>query len=441
MASIMRKYFLSPLFLLLLTTLSALAAENTFYKKYSNPQSTCGYSIARSQTGASGIAGLRFDPAGTRSIFFASLDASGKMLSLSSYSTGRTDDTISAIAPGIDGGYVLAASSAGTAGDRNILVFKVATDGRLLWKKTLSSPAGEVIRQIASASNGYVLVGTTDTGDDHDVLAIKIDGKGALVWSKSYGDAQDEFGNAVAVDKDDSIVISATRDGSAVFLKLDRTGKLLWHRQFSSIRYAEGSPSIAIVNDGYYVTGTSPGEGVGAEGVQHSDNSSISITKIGKGGKVLWSRNYSSNLSLILWHSAPASSNGAVISAQLGVDPVSAVLFRVDGTTGNLTWSKELKEKNSIAFSSTETPDGGLLATGCVGGSILRLFALKIDAQKGTLNSACASFKTPVLDADFHSVQSTTYGPGSRVYSLTVSTPSLSRQSLSRAEVNGCTAR
>lgn len=88
---------------------------------------------------------------------------------------------------------------------------------------------------------GYMLVGTADTGRENglDVIlvATDADAKALPGWPRYYGGAGDQQGLGVAATRDGGYVIvgeSSVGDGldsSALLLKIDGVGELLWNRQ------------------------------------------------------------------------------------------------------------------------------------------------------------------------------------------------------------------
>jgi hypothetical protein len=140
----------------------------------------------------------RFGGAGNELVTSIALDASGNIfLAGSLYLTANF------------GGADLT-----SAGDADAFVAKYSPQGEPIWSQRFGANFPDVIKSIATDSQGNVVVsgffqgtvtigGTTlySWGTGIDPLMAKFSATGALVWAKNFYNAGTEYGNNVAVDK------------------------------------------------------------------------------------------------------------------------------------------------------------------------------------------------------------------------------------------------
>ncbi len=103
---------------------------------------------------------------------------------------GQNGDDCSSVVRTIDGGYLLAGSTASFgAGDSDGWVVKCDSQGNMQWSKTYGETGRDGLRGAIQARNGgYVLVGRTDTISSPAGVVVKLSASGELEWEKSLGD-------------------------------------------------------------------------------------------------------------------------------------------------------------------------------------------------------------------------------------------------------------
>lgn len=80
-----------------------------------------------------------------------------------------------------DGGYVIADYTESSANNKDVHVFKVDSEGNLVWKRTIVSSDNEVAYDIKQTPDGgYIVAGETSS----DALLIKLDSQGNVQWQK-----------------------------------------------------------------------------------------------------------------------------------------------------------------------------------------------------------------------------------------------------------------
>jgi len=407
--------------------------DSSFFKKYTNSLSTCGYAIAVAPDENIGMAGSRTDASGVRTSFFGGANKLGDLKFVNTYSTGGLSDTLSVIASTPDKGFILAGTTRAANESREILIFKVRANGTIVWKKKIGGGNGsDVIWGMTATPTGYVLAGTSDL----DVMLLKINWQtGKVLWKKTYGDSETEYGYSVAPAENGGVLVAGVRESNPLVLKVDSSGKLLWHRIISTLfDSGDGAPMVATTPTAYYIgSTTSPGEH------SHGGNENgVVITKLTIDGKFVWSKHlHNSAESITGWHLVAADDGGVILSGQMGFDPTRAIFVRID-PRGKIIWKRMVDEKNSSAFFSAALNDGHVLITGCVGQSTLDLFAMKINQKNGLLDAPCSSLKAPAIITGSTSQTLTTYAIETKNSPIVITSPNLTRSQLSVAALEGC---
>lgn len=428
----MMKFYLC-LFLTLLAGVSFSDDDLSFFKKYTNSLSTCGYAIAVAPDETIGMAGSRTDASGIRTSFFGGANKLGDLKFVNTYSTGGLSDTLSVIASTPDKGFILAGTTRAANESREILIFKVRANGTIVWKKKIGGGNGsDVIWGMTATPTGYVLAGTSDL----DVMLLKISWQtGKVLWKKTYGDTETEYGYSVAATENGGVLVAGVHESNPLVLKVDSSGKLLWHRIISTLfDSGDGAPIVATTPNAYYVGNTtSPGEH------SHGGNENgIVLTKLTTDGKLLWSKHFHNSAeSLTGWHLVPSEDGGVILSGQMGFDPTRAIFLRID-PRGKIIWKRMVDEENSSAFFSAALNDSHVLITGCVGQSTLDLFALKINQKNGLLDAPCNLLKSPAIITGPRPQTLSTYEIETKNSPIVITSPNLTRSQLSVAALEGC---
>jgi hypothetical protein len=137
-----------------------------------------------------------------------------------------------------DGGYIMAGStsSSGAGGD-DAWVVKFTPSGTIDWQMTYGGVNADEGWDIQETSEGvYVLVGDTMSfgAGGYDIWALKLDSAGVLIWQWTFGGVGDDRARSVVETSDDGYVVAGFTNsyGAGVddtwIIKLDITGALLW---------------------------------------------------------------------------------------------------------------------------------------------------------------------------------------------------------------------
>lgn len=198
-------------------------------------------------------------------VYLVKTDAAGEIIWAKVYG-GDDFDRGNAVIQADDGGFVvLGDTKSSGAGNWDMVLLKVDTEGNELWSKTFGRPAqerGNAIRR--TTDGGYILVGSTKsfgTGGS-DLYLVKTDDLGNEVWSQTYGGELDEEGYDVHHTSDGGFFILAQVSRSArlytdqnpdiFLLRTDRAGNEIWSQVWEE-ENVEGGYALLPTSDGNYI--------------------------------------------------------------------------------------------------------------------------------------------------------------------------------------------
>lgn len=268
-----------------------------------------------------------------------------------------------------NGGYI----SLGTKGyslssGKDAQMIKTDQYGNILWEKLFGGSGNDLGKSILQTNDGgYIFTGgTTSFGaGGSDVQLIKTDSMGVELWSKTYGGAGDEEGEFVQENFNGGYIIigktsSYGAGGTDIYvINTDSVGNVIWSETFGGVNNEKGNSIQKTSDEGYLLVGTTFSFGAG--------NADIFVIKINKSGVELWNKTYGGSESD--WaNSAITTSQGNFVivggTNSYGAGDNDAYVINLD-LGGNEIWTKTFGAANSdIAYSITQTNDGGYIITG-----------------------------------------------------------------------------
>jgi FlgD Ig-like domain len=164
-----------------------------------------------------------------------------------------------------------------SSGGSDMFLAEFDADGNHLWSKVFATAQG---RSVTTDGSGDVIVtgflgGTADFGGGPltsagslDIAVAKFDVNGNHIWSRNFGDADQQQGQAVAVDGSGDVVLTGRFWGTVDFgggpltaspffndifiAKLDADGNHIWSQRFGG-DYSDGGVSIGGGSSGSFV--------------------------------------------------------------------------------------------------------------------------------------------------------------------------------------------
>jgi hypothetical protein len=113
-----------------------------------------------------------------------------------------------------------------------------------------------------TSENGFIMLGRYDSYIS-DLYIVKIDANGSVIWENTYGGAKSEYPgvqNGIIETPDKGFVITGSsssynpaNDPLLWVLKLDTTGKMIWHRSFENADV--GNSVIETIDGGLAICG------------------------------------------------------------------------------------------------------------------------------------------------------------------------------------------
>ena len=147
---------------------------------------------------------------------------------------GNDDDQAIAVAVDSQNNVVVAGSYEGTitlggttytATAADFFVVKFDAQGNVVWTKTYAAAGDQAVNGVVVGTGNAIYITGTFTGalamgggpvasaGGRDVFVAKLDAQGNVLWANPYGDAQDQFGWAIARDGSDNVYVAGSFSG------------------------------------------------------------------------------------------------------------------------------------------------------------------------------------------------------------------------------------
>jgi len=268
-------------------------------------------------------------------------------------------------------------------GEYDIVVFKLSgTDGSLIWTQqqtafNTSSYDGDPSITVDGSGNVYVAYytqggtvsgGTNNGGSSNDIVVFKLGTNGNLLWTgqqTAFNTNQSDLFPSIAVDSSGNVYVAyntingtvsgGTNNGSndIVVFKLDGTnGNLMWTQQQTVFNTSSDDVVTSIAVDGLgnvYIAYWTDG-GTVSGGTNNGGTRDIVVFKLDEmNGNLLWTQQQTafntSQYDMFPSIAVDGSSNvyvayltGGTVSGGTNNGFSDIVVFKLDGTNGNLLW-------------------------------------------------------------------------------------------------------
>jgi len=267
-------------------------------------------------------------------------------------------------------GYICAGYSAKyKAEDFDAWLIKVDKKGNEIWSKTYGGRKEDVVMAIAETTEGYVLVGYTESygNGENDVWLIKVDENGNEIWNRTYGGRYTEFGIDILQTTDGGYAIVGLKYSDAYsesdiwVIKVDKNGNEVWNKTFGGAE-SEAGKSILQTKDGeYLVVGRTSSYGAGGW--------DILLIKIDENGNELWNRTYG-GWDVDSLRDIKETEDGFILAgttASFDVGSFDAFIVKID-RQGNEIWHKNLGGREREVANSVVYDNGSYVIAGEKGG-------------------------------------------------------------------------
>jgi PKD repeat protein len=255
--------------------------------------------------------------------------------SLNAFTTGTKNY---AVVRSKDGGFATVGYSLGSSSPYNLLLQKYRADGTVNWRSVIGG------NSVSTSKYGYALTECHDlgylvggeiyeSGPNDGILISRTDSLGQLIWSYNI-DASAAYNAAYDMlqTPDRGFLVCGERNNHAFLLKLDRSGKKEWYKEYydgitaTAIRYNEDGSVYLAANS---VIG------------------SILFLHLDVQGEILTSKTFEVDGLITNAHFSKATSpdGGFYIGCNLVTDQNKIAVLKLDAE-GNLAWSRVFLSPN-----------------------------------------------------------------------------------------------
>ncbi len=168
---------------------------------------------------------------------------------------GSYDDVGSYILSVSDGGYLVTGYSSDPNKFQELWVAKLDNTGSIIWQRSFGGNNSDVGRASIETNNGeYLVAGDTSSygAGNSDVFLLRLSTNGSLIWQKTFGSADDEIVTSLVKTDDNNLVISGWGGGYGILMKFDPNGNNVWYRHYDGIALREAY-SVAQTTDGGFI--------------------------------------------------------------------------------------------------------------------------------------------------------------------------------------------
>ncbi len=286
------------------------------------------------------------------------LDSNGTIAWQKTYGSWHGDFT-SSIRETSDGGYIAAGDTwSSGAGANDYWLLKLNSDGTIAWQKTyggsdMEDTGGSIIQ---TTDGGYIIVSESKSfgAGNYDIWVLKLNSDGTVNWQKTYGGSNDDLPQSIQQTTDGGyIMVGETKSFGAGnkdmwILKLNTDGTVNWQKTYGGTLEDEAESVWQTSDGGYVVAGDTNSFGVG--------NKDLWILKLNTDGSVNWQKTYGGTLEDGGAESVRQTSDGGYIVAgyteSFGVGGVDLWVLKID-SNGNIGDSCDMIASTNVTPADT----------------------------------------------------------------------------------------
>ena len=210
--------------------------------------------------------------AGENDLWVLKLDSNGDIAWQKAYG-GSSNDYPTSVQQTTDDGYMVAGTTYSFgAGESDLWVIKLDSNGQISWQKTYGGSNVDWAFSIQqTADGGYIVVGNTfsfGAGED-DLWVLKLDSNGQISWQKAYGGSGFDWPSSVQESIDGGYIVAGgtysfgAGEDDLWVLKLDGNGGISWQKTYGGSGNDYATSIQQIQDGGYLVEGTTSSFGAG----------------------------------------------------------------------------------------------------------------------------------------------------------------------------------
>ncbi len=254
---------------------------------------------------------------------------------------GSESDAARSIQQTIDGGYIVAGSTSSFgAGESDIWILKLSSDGDIEWQKTYggSNDDGYATCIQQTSDGGYIIAGNTFSfGDEIEIWVFKLTSAGDIEWQKTYGGGE---ANSIQQTSDGGYIVAGKASGDICIFKLTSAGDIEWQKIYGG---GEANSIQQTIDGGYIVAGKASGD--------------ICIFKLTSAGDIEWQKIYGGGAA----DSIQQTIDGGYIVTGSYTSYTAYYFFLKLSSTGDIEWQRACVgiRYTSGLSSIQQTSDGG----------------------------------------------------------------------------------
>lgn len=340
--------------------------------------------------------------AGQTDILVVKLSSNGTVEWSNTYGSTNAEEGVDIIETS-DGGYLVVGTtrSYGTV-DRNGYLVKLATDGSITWTRIYDGGTWSTINDVKEASGGYVITGSVNSGIGY---IAKFSTDGTLSWSRAYIESDGFY--AIQVLPNGSLIAAGytqTGNQDSLLLLTDSTGDSTWAKTYDLNGLHDVFNDVIPVSNGYLAVGRTEEPGKGTDGYIVATNNS---------GDILWSKTgggaNDDELTSVVELSDGSFIAGGYANAQ-GLNGVDSWVIKI-ASNRDITWSKYMN--TDISDASARRMKVSKLGVGTAKGNGVffvssanvsnhQVLALRVDST-GTISNCTDFANLAITDSEYDS--------------------------------------
>jgi len=380
-----------------------ISGYSLWARVYGGPGDDLNFEFKRTSDGGYIIAGQTFSfGAGGGDLLVMKLDSNGNIQWQKTYG-GPGRDWAYDVEETQDGGYIVGGGTGSFgAGGWDMWILKLDSYGNVQWQKTyggwgvgIDGLNAEYVHDLAKTSDGgYIVVGgTTSYGaGDRDIWVLKLDSQGNVQWQRTFGSSLFDWSHHVGQTSDGGYIISGATSFVLGFLgggwgydiwvlKLDSQGNIQWQKTYGGWSL-EAPETIQQTSDGGYIlVGLTQSFGFGPQ--------DILIIKLDSQGNIQWAKTYGGMGYEIGFYIRQTQDGGYIVSGSttsFGAGGWDLLVLKLD-PNGNIQWAKTYGgagHEYPWGAVIDQLPDGGYVLVGSTssfGAGGYDILALKLDSN------------------------------------------------------------
>ncbi len=242
-------------------------------RTYGGTKGEWSYSIIQTSDGGYALTGLTWSfGSGNDDFLVIKLSSDGNLEWARTYGGTSYDNAWSIIQTGDNGFVVTGYTESFGAGNGDILVLKLASDGSLSWARTFGGTGQDWSRSIIQTTDGgFAVAGRTPSfgAGDSDFFVLKLSSDGNLEWARTYGGTSSDYPYSIFQTSDGGLTVVGTTysfgvgERDCLILKLGSDGSLEWASSFGGTGEEWGHSVIQTSDGALAIAGRTQSFGAG----------------------------------------------------------------------------------------------------------------------------------------------------------------------------------